>query len=190
MRSPRQAAGRAGRHDARNSAPWRFLGGNATWSFHGPALPRETPNDSISLDVEAEHRMAVIALRVHQHLLAQPPPDLPKDAAEHIKSLLALQLPQVDVEVDFTVDMDGTHREEQGTAVQRPSARSSASCLVSGRLQRGLPNRCSRTHASALTWPMKTPPTSKHVLRISRVKSRLPRRVNVRLVSQRRSRRK
>ncbi|GAA2415548.1 hypothetical protein GCM10010255_62180 [Streptomyces coeruleofuscus] len=35
--------------------------------------------------------------------LAQPPSDLPEEAAEHIKSCLALQLPQVDVEVDFIV---------------------------------------------------------------------------------------
>lgn len=50
-------------------------------------------NDSISLDVEAEHRVAAVSLRFHQHLFAQPPPDLPKEAAEHIKPLLALQLP-------------------------------------------------------------------------------------------------
>jgi hypothetical protein len=33
--------------------------------------------------------MPVVALRIHQHRLAQPPPDPPKEAAEHIKSLLA-----------------------------------------------------------------------------------------------------
>ncbi|AKZ58929.1 hypothetical protein SAM23877_5884 [Streptomyces ambofaciens ATCC 23877] len=47
--------------------------------------------------------MASIALRVHQHRLAQPPPDLPEEPAEHIKSILALQLSQVDVEVDFII---------------------------------------------------------------------------------------
>ncbi|CAM5404193.1 hypothetical protein SVIOM342S_06813 [Streptomyces violaceorubidus] len=71
-------------------------------------------NDSISLNVEAEHRMAVLALRVHQHRLAQPPPDLPKEAAEHIKSILALQLPQVDVEVDFIGSMETEDRQHIG----------------------------------------------------------------------------
>lgn len=71
-------------------------------------------NDSISLDVETEHRMAVLALRVHQHRLAQPPPDLPKEAAEHIKSILALQLPQVDVEVDFIVGKETEDRQHIG----------------------------------------------------------------------------
>lgn len=42
-------------------------------------------NDSIGLDIEAAHRMAEVAFRVHQHRLPQPPPDLPKEAAEHIQ---------------------------------------------------------------------------------------------------------
>jgi hypothetical protein len=67
-------------------------------------------NDSVGLNIETEHRTATIAFRVHLHRLAQPPPDLPKEAAEHIDSILALQLPQVDVEVDFIV---GTESEER-----------------------------------------------------------------------------
>lgn len=42
-------------------------------------------NDSIGLDIEAEHWMAIVALRVHQHRLARPPPDLPKEAAEQVR---------------------------------------------------------------------------------------------------------
>ena len=86
----------------------------------GPALPRETPDrrslrdaprrtlhesrpttrshgrrlgqqdDPITSDVEAEHRMAVVALRIHQDRLAEASPHLPKEAAERIESLLAL----------------------------------------------------------------------------------------------------
>lgn len=41
-----------------------------------PVLRVREENDSIGLDNEAEHRMAVVAFRVHQHRLAQPPPDL------------------------------------------------------------------------------------------------------------------
>lgn len=74
-------------------------------------------DDPIGLNVEAEHRMAVLALRVHQHRLAQPTPDLPKEAAEHIKPVLALQLPQVDVEVDFVVGMEAEDRQH---IVRRP----------------------------------------------------------------------
>lgn len=59
--------------------------------------------------------MAVVAFRVHQHGLAQPPPDLPKEAAEHIKSILALQLPQVDVEVDLIVGMETEDRQHVGS---------------------------------------------------------------------------
>lgn len=36
--------------------------------------------------------MAIVAFRVHEHGLAQPPPDLPKEAAEHIESILARAL--------------------------------------------------------------------------------------------------
>lgn len=74
-------------------------------------------SDSVSLHVEAEHRMTIVALRVHQHRLAQPPPDLPKEAAEHIKSLLALQLPQIDVEVDF---IGGTETEDRQHIGRQP----------------------------------------------------------------------
>ncbi len=38
--------------------------------------------------------MTMGTLRMHQHRLAQPPPDLPQKFAEHIKSLLPLQLAQ------------------------------------------------------------------------------------------------
>lgn len=69
-------------------------------TFYEPSRRPQSPdqrlreeNDSISVDFEAEHRMAVAALRIHQHRHAQPPPDLPREAAEHIKSLLPLQLP-------------------------------------------------------------------------------------------------
>ena len=72
-------------------------------------------NDSIGLDVEAEHRMPIVTLRVHQHRLTQPPPDLPEEAAEHIKSLLALQLPQVNVEVDFILGMEPEDRQYIGS---------------------------------------------------------------------------
>jgi hypothetical protein len=81
-------------------------------------------NDSIGLNLETEHRTATIAFRVHQHRLAQPPPDLPKEAAEHIDSILALQLPQVDVEVDFIVGTESEDRQHGRPvlpAVQRNS---------------------------------------------------------------------
>lgn len=68
-----------------------------------PDLRRREENNSICLNVVAEHRMTVVAFRVHQHGLTQPPPDLPKEAAEHIEPFLALQLAQVYVEVDFIV---------------------------------------------------------------------------------------
>lgn len=38
--------------------------------------------------------MAIGTLRIHQHRLAQSPPDLTQEATKHIKSLLPLQLPQ------------------------------------------------------------------------------------------------
>lgn len=41
--------------------------------------------------------------RMSQHRLAQPLPDLPQEAAPHIKSLLPLQLAQVNVEIDLPV---------------------------------------------------------------------------------------
>lgn len=59
--------------------------------------------------------MAIVALRIHQHRLAQPPPDLSKEAAEHIKSLLPLQLPQVDIEVDFIGGMETEDRQDIGS---------------------------------------------------------------------------
>ncbi|CAM5484367.1 hypothetical protein GCM10010343_12210 [Streptomyces avidinii] len=62
--------------------------------------------------------MARIALRIHQHRLALPPPDLPKEAAEHVESLLALQLPQVDVEVNFVV---GTETKDRQHVDGRPN---------------------------------------------------------------------
>src|SRR5690242_5506911 len=67
---------------------------------HQPQSPDQRlceEHDSISLDIEAQYRMAIAALRIHQHRLTHPPSDLPKEAAEHIKSLLTLQLPQVDI---------------------------------------------------------------------------------------------
>lgn len=87
-------------------------------TFYEPQRRPQSPDlrvceedDPIGLDVEAEHRMAIVALRVHQHRLAQPPADLPEEAAEHIKSILALQLPQVDVEVDFIGSMEAEDRQ-------------------------------------------------------------------------------
>lgn len=74
-------------------------------------------NDSIGLGIEAEHRTAIVAFRVHQHRLTQPPPDLPEEVAERVKSLLALQFPQVDVEVDFIV---GIETEDRQDIVNRP----------------------------------------------------------------------
>lgn len=56
--------------------------------------------------------MATGALRLHQHWLVQSPPDLPQEAAEHIKSLLPLQLPHVDIEIDFIVGMETEDRQD------------------------------------------------------------------------------
>lgn len=72
-------------------------------------------DDSVGLDVEAEHRMAVVALRIHQDRLAQASPDLPEEAAEHIESFLALQLPQVNVEVDDLVVKETKDRQHLGS---------------------------------------------------------------------------
>lgn len=79
-----------------------------------PNLRLREKNDSISLDIKAEHWMAIVTLRIHQHRLTQPPPYLPKEATEHIKSLLTLQLPQVDVEVDLIVSMEAKDRQHIG----------------------------------------------------------------------------
>jgi hypothetical protein len=91
-------------------------------SFQGSrplVAPREQrlreEDDLIGLDIEAEHRMSVVSLRIHQHRLAQPPSDRPKEVAEHIESFLALQLPQVDIEVDFVVGMETEDRENLGS---------------------------------------------------------------------------
>lgn len=51
--------------------------------------------------------MAVTALRIHRDRLAQAPPDLPQEAAEHIQSLLTLQLPQANVKVNDLVESGG-----------------------------------------------------------------------------------
>ncbi len=47
--------------------------------------------------------MTMGTLRMHQHRLTQPPPDLPQEAAEHFKSLRPLQLAQINVEIDLLV---------------------------------------------------------------------------------------
>lgn len=81
---------------------------------HQPQSPDQRlceEHDSISLDIEAQHRMAITALRIHQHRLTQPPSDLLKEAAEHIKSLLPLQLPDIDIEIDFIISMETEDRQ-------------------------------------------------------------------------------
>lgn len=170
MRSPRQAAGRAGRHDARNSAPWRFLGGNATWSFHGPALPRETPGRRPLRDAPQE-------------------PSTDRSRGPH----------SPDLRICGSADLRGERLDQPRRRSRAPDGRnrppgpSAPACPTAARSPEGR----RRTHqvAPGPATPAgrrrrKTPPTSKHVSLISRGKSRVPRRVNVRLVSQRRSRRK
>jgi hypothetical protein len=72
-------------------------------SAESPDQRLRKEDNLISFDIESEHRMTIGALQVHQHRFAQPPPDLPQEAAELIKSLLPLQLPQINVEIDLLV---------------------------------------------------------------------------------------
>lgn len=90
------------------------------------AAERQSPDqrgreedDSISLDIEAQHRMATGALRIHQYEFARSPPDLPQEAAEHIESLLPLQLPNVDIEIDFIAGMESEDRQNIGSRQTR-----------------------------------------------------------------------
>ncbi len=56
---------------------------------------------TIVLDHVAEHGMSVVAaFGVHQYRLGQPPTNGGKELAEQVKSVLPLQFPQVDIEVD------------------------------------------------------------------------------------------
>ncbi|GLV87900.1 hypothetical protein Slala03_75890 [Streptomyces lavendulae subsp. lavendulae] len=59
--------------------------------------------------------MVIVALRIHQDRLAQASPDLPQEAAEHIKSLLTLQLPQINIEVDDLVFKETEDRQHLGS---------------------------------------------------------------------------
>jgi hypothetical protein len=68
-------------------------------------------DNSICFDIESEHRMTMGTLRMHQHRLTQPPPDLPQEAAEQFKSLLPLQLAQINVEIDFLVCVEAEDRQ-------------------------------------------------------------------------------
>ncbi len=47
--------------------------------------------------------MTMGTLRVHQYRLTQPPPDVRQEAAEQFKSLLPLQLAQINVKSDLLV---------------------------------------------------------------------------------------
>ncbi|MDH6523324.1 hypothetical protein M2163_000171 [Streptomyces sp. SAI-135] len=109
---------------ARRRADVLFAMPRRDGTFYEPSRRPQSPdlrvceeNDSIGLHIEADHRMAIVALRIHQHRLAQPPADLPEEPAEHIQSLLTLQLPQVDVEVDF---IGSTETEDRQYFGRRP----------------------------------------------------------------------
>ncbi|MGW3203956.1 hypothetical protein [Streptomyces sp. NPDC001135] len=69
-------------------------------------LAAQTPHPSPALPRQTTSR-TVIALQIHQYRLSQPSTDVPQETAEEIESLLALELPQIYIEVDLSTDVPG-----------------------------------------------------------------------------------
>lgn len=55
------------------------------------------------------------ALAIHHHRLAQPPPDHSEEAAEHVELLLALEFPQINIEVDLLNRIETKDRQYIGS---------------------------------------------------------------------------
>lgn len=134
------------------------------------ALIRRCRSDSattglgpVNLHIEPEHRMPVVALRVHEHRLAQPLPDGPQKSAEHIESLLPLELPQIDVKVDLLRRKEAEDRAHIGC---RPDLQF---CTL-GISRTGQHCLCPRHRHHDITLGILAPPPA----RVDEVKDRLP----------------
>ena len=69
---------------------------------------------TISLNIEAEDRVPMVARRIHEDRLAQPPTDRGQEVAEGVQPFLSLQLPEVHVEVDLLGGAEAKDRRHSG----------------------------------------------------------------------------